>query len=253
MRKILLIIANILLFVALVLVMLKGFSIGSLQVLGFSKLQEQSASLDDKIKEVNQEVGNYKSSLNTLQSDTKELTSAKKNYLDLVSVSSASEIQEALQTKTYTIEYLWSKVGNYATKEGVTVTMSVGASTLGADNYKNLNFTVTGQYLAISQFIRDLENDSNLDFTIDSFSMTASNATFVVKDVRIQQEQTSSSSSTQTGPMGTTSAGTTSTGMTPAGDTTTSSATLAQPATTQSPTTQSTMSSNTTSDTNTTN
>ena len=243
MKRILLIIANILLFIALVLAMLKGFSIGSLQVLGFSKLQEKSASLDDKIDEVNQEIENYKSSLNTLQKDAKELTSAKKNYLDLVSVSSASEIQEALQTKTYTIEYLWSRVGNYATKEGVTVTMSVGASTLGADNYKNLNFTVSGQYLAISQFIRDLENDSNLDFTIDSFEMTASSASFVVKDVRIQQEQTSNSSSTdatQTMTSGTTDTSTSS-------NAATSSNTSTQSTTSTSTTTQSTSDSNTTS------
>ena len=72
--------------------------------------------------------------------------------------------------------------------------MTLGTSTLGAENYKNLNFTVGGQYLAISQFIRDLENDSTLDFTIDSFDMTSSQATFTVKDVKIQQEKTSSGS-----------------------------------------------------------
>ena len=194
MKRILLTIANVLLIVAMILVMLKGFSIGSLQILGFGGIKTQSALLNEKIGKVNQEINNYKSSLNTLQKDTSSLTSAKKDYLDLVAVSSASEIQEALQTKTYTIEYLWSKVGNYAAKEGVTVAMTLGTSTLGAENYKNLNFTVGGQYLAISQFIRDLENDSTLDFTIDSFDMTSSQATFTVKDVKIQQEKTSSGS-----------------------------------------------------------
>lgn len=188
MKRILITIANILLLVALFLTMTKGFSIKSFQVLSFRGLKEASDGLETKIKDVNKEANEYKKSLNTIQQDTQKLTKAKKDYLDLVSVSSASEIQEALQTKTYTIEYLWSRVGNYATKEGVNVTMSIASSTLNAEGYKNLNFTVSGEYFAINQFIRDIENDSNLDFTIDSFGMTASQATFVIKNVKIQQE-----------------------------------------------------------------
>ena len=188
MKRILITIANILLLVALVLTMTKGFSIKSFQVLSFKGLKEASDGLETKIEDVNKEANEYKKSLNTIQQDTQKLTKAKKDYLDLVSVSSASEIQEALQTKTYTIEYLWSRVGNYATKEGVNVTMSIASSTLNAGDYKNLNFTVSGEYFAINQFIRDIENDSNLDFTIDSFDMTASQATFVIKNVKIQQE-----------------------------------------------------------------
>ena len=188
MKRILITIANILLLVALFLTMTKGFSIKSFQVLSFRELKEASDGLETKIKDVNKEANEYKKSLNTIQQETQKLTKAKKDYLDLVSVSSASEIQEALQTKTYTIEYLWSKVGNYATKEGVNVTMSIASSTLNAEGYKNLNFTVSGEYFAINQFIRDIENDSNLDFTIDSFGMTASQATFVIKNVKIQQE-----------------------------------------------------------------
>lgn len=188
MKRILITIANILLLVALVLTMTKGFSIKSFQVLSFKGLKEASDGLETKIEDVNKEANEYKKSLNTIQQDTQKLTKAKKDYLDLVSVSSASEIQEALQTKTYTIEYLWSRVGNYATKEGVNVTMSIASSTLNAEGYKNLNFTVSGEYFAINQFIRDIENDSNLDFTIDSFDMTASQATFVIKNVKIQQE-----------------------------------------------------------------
>lgn len=188
MKRILITIANILLLVALFLTMTKGFSIKSFQVLSFRGLKEASDGLETKIEDVNKEANEYKKSLNTIQQDTQKLTKAKKDYLDLVSVSSASEIQEALQTKTYTIEYLWSRVGNYATKEGVNVTMSIASSTLNAEGYKNLNFTVSGEYFAINQFIRDIENDSNLDFTIDSFDMTASQATFVIKNVKIQQE-----------------------------------------------------------------
>ena len=61
--------------------------------------------------------------------------------------------------------------------------------------YRNLKFTVTGNYLAITNFITALENDSNLEFTIDEFSMTQNECTFTVKNVKIQQETSSKSSS----------------------------------------------------------
>ena len=97
------------------------------------------------------------------------------------------------RTKTYTIEYLWSQVGNHATKEGVVTKMELTSSNLSETGYKNLNFTVTGNYLAITNFISDLENDTSLDFTIDNFDMTNGKCTFVVKDIKIQKEATTQS------------------------------------------------------------
>ena len=113
----------------------------------------------------------------------------------MITVSTDSEIQSALQIRTYTIEYLWSQVGNHATKEGVVAKMDIGSSSLGDAAYKNLNFTITGSYLGITNFISDLENDSKLQFTIDDFDMKSQQATFVVKDVKILKENTTSTSS----------------------------------------------------------
>ena len=175
MRKVLLSILTVLLVVMTALIMKNGIKIGSLQVLGFQGLADESQE------------DSYKSTLSALESDSKSLAQAKKDYLDLVSVSSASDIQQALQTKTYTIEYLWSRVGNHATSEGVTVTMNVASSSAGT-GYRDLEFTANGKYLAISNFIYDLENDTNLEFTIDDFDMKSGVATFKVKGVRIIQE-----------------------------------------------------------------
>lgn len=185
MRKVLLSILTVLLVVMTALIMKNGIKIGSLQVLGFQGLADESQKLTEKIDEANQKEDSYKSTLSALESDSKSLAQAKKDYLDLVSVSSASDIQQALQTKTYTIEYLWSRVGNHATSEGVTVTMNVVSSSAGAGY---LEFNASGKYLAISSFIYDLENDTNLEFTIDDFDMKSGVATFKVKGVRIIQE-----------------------------------------------------------------
>ena len=199
MKKTFLVILNVLLLVVLVIVMKNGFKVGSFQVLSFQGIKDLNDELSQKINEANNYSDNYSKTLDTLNSDITKLASAKKDYLDLVTISSESEIQQATQTKTYTIEYLWGKVGNYATGEGVNIKMDIVASSMGASGeYKNLNFTVTGNYLAITNFIYKLENDSDLDFTIDAFEMTNGQCTFVVKDIVIKQEKMTSTTSTST-------------------------------------------------------
>lgn len=193
MRKALLSVLLLLIIVLIILFMKNGLSIGSFQVYGFQDINKKNDELTQSINNANAENNNYTSALSKLKSDVELLAEAKKTYLDLIAQSSESEIKEATQTKTYTIEYLWSKIGNHATEEGVTLKMEVVSSTLSDQDYRNLNFTVDGEYLAIVQFIYDLENDSDLDFIVDSFDMTSKHATFIVKDVKIQREISSQS------------------------------------------------------------
>ena len=165
-----------------------------MHILGFHDIAEENQELTTAIEKAKSKEEEYSNEvLPKLSADTSKLATAKKEYLDLVTVSTDSEIQQALQTKTYTIEYLWSQVGNHATKEGVVTKMELTSSNLSETGYKNLNFTVTGNYLAITNFISDLENDTSLDFTIDNFDMTNGKCTFVVKDIKIQKEATTQS------------------------------------------------------------
>ena len=131
MRKILLSVLGVLLLTIAILIAVNGISIGSFQVLGFQGLAQKNEELTSEISNANDKKDQYTQEVNKIEENTKGLATAKKQYLDLVTVSSASDIQQALQTKTYTIEYLWSRVGNYATKEGVTVKMEVASSSLG--------------------------------------------------------------------------------------------------------------------------
>lgn len=198
MRKLLLAILLILLVFVAGLTMKNGISIGSLQIKGFQGIAEENQQLTLSIENAQNKENEYLNEvLPKITSDTANLSKAKKDYLDLVTVSTTSEIQQALQSKTYSIEYLWSIVGNYATKEGVVTKMEVSSSNVAETGYRNLNFTVTGSYLAMTNFIYDLENDSNLDFTIDNFSMTSKQCTFVVKDIKIKKELSSTSTTTK--------------------------------------------------------
>ena len=129
---------------------------------------------------------------------TQELTEEEKQkYLDLASVSTDKEIQDANLEQTYAMEFLWNKVGSYATKEGVTLKWDV--SSTGVNNKYTLNFTTTGSYVGVISYIYALENDSDLAFRIENFKMTASGenvtATFTVNNVAIKAETVSGSSS----------------------------------------------------------
>ena len=197
MKNILLTILTILITVIMVIVMKSGINIGSLHVLGFQEIADENQKLLDVIAQSKQKNHEYTDKLQTINSDSEKLATAKKEYFDLVQVSTASEIQEAMQIKSYRVEYLWSRVGNHATKEGVKVKMEIASSSMGDSEYKDLKFTVNGNYLAITNFIYDLENDESLDFTIDGFDMKSDVASFTVKDVKIIQEEKSSMTSNQ--------------------------------------------------------
>lgn len=197
MKNILLTILTILITVIMVIVMKSGIDIGSLHILGFQGIADENQKLLDVIEQSKQKNNEYTAKLQTINSDSEKLATAKKEYFDLVQVSTASEIQEAMQIKSYRVEYLWSRVGNHATKEGVKVKMEIASSSMGDSAYKDLKFTVNGNYLAITNFIYDLENDESLDFTIDGFDMKSDVASFTVKDVKIIQEEKSSMTSSQ--------------------------------------------------------
>ncbi len=196
MRRLLISILLILLIVMTVLCIKNGINIGPLHVLGVTQIQDANGELTRKIAEAKNTNDNYAGKLNEIKDLITDLGEARSKYLQTINVSTESEIREATQTKNYTIEYLWSQVGNHATKEGVNIRMDVVS---GVDeNTKNLNFTVSGNYLAITNFITDLENDSSLQFTIDEFAMTQNQCTFVVRDVFIKNETTMSSQKTNT-------------------------------------------------------
>ena len=194
MRKLLISILLILLVVMTVLCIKNGINIGPLHVLGITQIQDANGELTRKIAEAKNTNDNYANKLTEIKELITDLGDARSEYLQTINVSTESEIREATQTKNYTIEYLWSQVGNHATQEGVNIKMDVLS---GVDeNTKNLSFTVSGNYLAITNFITELENDSSLQFTIDEFAMTQNQCTFVVRDVFIKNEKTTTTEST---------------------------------------------------------
>lgn len=191
MKNILMTIISILLTALIIICMVKGITIGKFQILSIPEIKTASLKLDSEIENLNNLKNvTYKKKLGDLESSIKNLTTAKQKYLDLASISTDIEIQQANQEQTYAMEFLWDKVGTYATREGITLTWNVVST--GINNKYNLNFTVTGSYIGIINYIYSLENDSELAFRIENFKITSAGndvtATFAVSNIGIKEE-----------------------------------------------------------------
>ena len=108
-------------------------------------------------------------------------------------LATSSEIDQSQIIMTYEIEYLWTKIGNHAKSEGAVIKIDVAKGTNTTKNTYNLEFTVNGTYIAITDFISDIENDSSLGFKIEEFEMSPGDgtnlkATFVCKDITYSKE-----------------------------------------------------------------
>ena len=201
MKDILITVISVLLTAVIIICMAKGLTVGNFHILSINDIKKESLNLDSEIDELNNLKNvTYKKKIDDLQTATKSLTTAKQKYLDLASVSTDKEIQDANLEQTYAMEFLWNKIGSYATREGVTLKWDV--SSTGVNNKYTLNFTTTGSYIGVINYIYALENDSELAFRIENFKMTASGenvtATFTVNNVAIKAETISSASSNNT-------------------------------------------------------
>ena len=220
MKKLLMLILIVLLVALGGFIVIRGFELGSIEVLSYIGIQDKSNALDEKIQEASKLIGkDYKQAVNTVETDAKQLQQKKQNYEEKFVVDTDGTIDETnLIDKygKYKIETLWVKLGNHATKEGATMKMEVrGGTPIGIIQNSNnkapakfydLNFTVSGDYISILEFISDIENDSELGFKIEEFKMLPSSenngilqANFICRDIAIEDiSQISSGSSIQT-------------------------------------------------------
>lgn len=207
-NNILIIILDILILVIMSICMAKGIRVNNFYIPSFQDIANLSQGLTLAISDAEQKAQTYSEKLSAVKTDVDKMTKAKKAYLDLLTISTDSEIQKALQTRTYNIEYIWEKIGNLAAEEGVAVKMELTDSSIGDGKHKNLNFSVAGTYSSLTNFISDLENSSELEFTIDNFDMirvqygndgqTKEECVFVVKDISIANENTTTNDVNET-------------------------------------------------------
>jgi hypothetical protein len=200
MRKIVISIIVGLLTIATLVFSIKGISI--FNVKGIMSISEKNDEIESDIDNLSNIISvTYTTTASNLKRTASTLTETKTEYENQAILSNSNASSYASQRETYDIDYLWTKLGNYAKDENVVIKIEVTSNETSASLY-NLNFSVTGDYVNITDFIYDIENDSKLGFKIDNFSMQMSEnqllATFTCKEISISVGQIENSTTETT-------------------------------------------------------
>lgn len=189
MRKILLSVLAVLILIATIFFMVNGLN--KINVKGFSGLDEKNNQVENKILELSNAITvKYTQAESNQKSTANKLIDSKTEYENQAYLSNTYKSSYASKLETYDIDYLWTKLGNYAKEEGVIIKIDVTSSSASSNLY-DLNFSVAGTYVGATDFIYDIENDSKLGFKIDNFAMSSNTtaevtASFICKDIPIK-------------------------------------------------------------------
>lgn len=194
------------------LIALYDFDFGTFKIMSVKTLlsqYDQVTASNDKLAAQQKTYDTTLKSVDTAESDFKK----EKARYDSISDATLQIIKDATTEEKYDIEYVWVKLGNYAKANNLSIvlvepggsaaaqqpaagTTNQQTTSNGATNTTTqttsgnnvLNVQVTGNYLNVSDFIFELENDKELRFKLDNISMeyVGSNnikTTFAVKNL----------------------------------------------------------------------
>ena len=204
MKKILMgiLIFFLLLIITFMLIGRVGF--GEFRISGLENIKEESDKLDKKILEVSALTkSTYEQKKDDLNSAQKSMLKSKQDYKEKLAYSTAGAIESANRLENYNIDFLWTRIGKYATKQGLGLKLELQSGS--TQELKNLVFTATGKYIPITDFIYSIEEDDELNFTIEDFKLIADNkegtilqASFTVPDVAMNLSNLKTSTTTNT-------------------------------------------------------
>ena len=205
MKNIIFSVVTLLLIALCIIAISRGITIGSVKILSVGQIKEQSTAVKSKQTETNNlNTSKYNSALSELEEAKKKLETSRQEYYDIASTSTDEEIEKANVLQTYSMEYLWERVGSHATDSGVNLQMDILPS--DTQDRSVLSFEVSGTYIAIRNFVYALEDDKNLAFRIENFKLidfkidpkdkneeyqeNLIKATFNVDNINIKEENT---------------------------------------------------------------
>ena len=186
MRKVLIGILVCLMLIGSCFFMVNGFK--AINIKGAKGIDEKDTQIENKINELSTVISSkYTSALSDLKQASNKLIDSKTEYENQAALSNSNSSSYISKLETYDIDYLWTKLGNYAKDENVVIKIEVTSGGASSNLY-NLNFTVTGSYVGTTDFIYDIENDSKLGFKIDNFKMVSGDnaeviGAFVCQDI----------------------------------------------------------------------
>lgn len=246
MRKILIFVMLVVVIWGCYSVISSGFSIGNITIASYSEIQDTNKELETAISELERKNDTeFKSKQTSLGTSIKNYQEKKEEYETMLLENDNAEEIIYTSADVYNIDFLWTIIGNYATEEGITLkfdvikSTSVATSEVTSGTIKyiicDLNFTITGDYIGLTDFIYDIEDDDRLGFEISGFTMEKTadklQVAFSVNGVPINSENLSALTTSVTSPteeIDTTETNTTNTNTTSTTNTNTTNTTNAQ-------------------------
>ena len=195
MRKYVLTLILIILFLALIWVMCIGFGFGPFKIYSYPqivKLNSYSEEIYNSLNEKNtNEFQTRKERLDTAVSEYKNI---KSQFDSMVNSGAVTKTNISEYIEVYDVDYLLKVLGEYADKNKVKMQMDITKSedqTALNNQYiiGDLNFVIQGEYIPVTDFLYALENDDALAFEISEFRLEKGGedlqASFVVKNIPV--------------------------------------------------------------------
>ncbi len=189
MRKFLISILIIVLVILACFLVLNDIPIGNWKNKNIDDIKQLNANLDEQI-EIAKELKNqqYPTSIENLQTSIDALKTTKERYQSKVSYITDNVELGVVEIKEYKIERLWVTLGNYAKENGVDIQMDL-LDTTTQDVY-DLNITLIGGYIGITDFIYDIEKDDTLGFKILNFKILPNAMAEAIENSNTETEDT---------------------------------------------------------------
>jgi hypothetical protein len=178
-----------------------GVKIGNFKIYSYSDVSKASSERKSLLTSLNEKnITEYEETKRLLSSATQKYQSKKTEYDSLIESGKLTAESNIYNSNLYDVDYLSVIIGKYATQNGVTLQFDVlksSSTTSISSEYVicNLNFTVTGDYIPITNFIYNLEDDETLNFEISDFMLEKGGenlqSIFVVKNVPINSKNLS--------------------------------------------------------------
>lgn len=198
MRKILLILIIVLLVVLGYGVLFNGLNIANLNILSVKQIKDNNKDLEIKIEDLNKTIDTeYPKVISEVNVASNKMNNAKAEYIKYTNLSSDEQIRYAMQNTSYTIEFLWLRLGTHATKQGVNLKFEIEPSSTGANSTNDIKFTLNGTYRGITNFIYAIEDDTELNFRIQNFKLLPSSGNILEGTFRVTNVSVQGNTSTQ--------------------------------------------------------
>lgn len=207
MRKYVLIVLLELLAILCIVIIGVGIKIGPFKIYSYPEVLAASKEQKSLVNFSEENLQEFEDMQDALKVAAKKYENQKAEYDELIEKGKITTESNIYNSNVYDMDFLWAIVGNYATQNGVLLDFnfwkSASATSVSSEYIIcKLDFTVTGDYIPITNFISQIESDDTLKFEISNFNLEKGGgnlqATFSVKNVPINSKNLSAIPTTST-------------------------------------------------------